>query len=119
MYILFCFGLDTKDSRFSFSSEIFTTSSIFALFLLLLCLPFPFPPIDFGAPFKTNAFTDAPHFDRLNHSTNCWSFPLFSATAMTCSQIFVLLLMQLLSHLKDPSFPEETQKMRFADPATI
>ena len=103
----------------SLSTKILTTSSTFAFFLLLLFLPFPFLYTDFGAPFKANALTDAPQFDRLNHSTNYWSFPLFFATAMTCSQIFVLLLMQLLSHLKDPPFPGETQKMRFADPATI
>ena len=87
----------------SFSSKILTTFSISALFLLLLFLPFPSLPTDFGAPFKANALTDAPHFDRLNYSTNCWSFPNFSAIAMTCAQIFVLLLMQLLSHLKDPA----------------
>ena len=85
----------------SFSSKILTTFSI-SLFLLLLFLPFPSLPTDFWAPFKANALTDAPHFDRLNYSTNCWSFPNFSAIAMTCAQIFVLLLMQLLSHLKDP-----------------
>ena len=54
----------------SFSAKILTTSSISALFLSLLFLPFPFLPTDFGAPFKANALTDAPNFDRLNHSTN-------------------------------------------------
>ena len=86
----------------SFSSKILTTFSISALFLLLLFLLFLSLPTDFGAPFKANALTDARHFDRLNRSTNCWSLPNFSAIAMTCEQIFVLLLMQLLSHYKRP-----------------
>ena len=94
----------------SFAAKILTISSISALFLLLLFLLFPLLPIDFGAGFKAIALTDAPHFDRLNHSTNSWSFPHFSVTAMPCLQIFVLLSIQLLSDLKDPAFPEETQK---------
>ena len=78
-----------------------------------------FPSHQFWGTIQSQRTYRCTTFDCLNHSTNCWSFPHFSATAMTCSQIFVLLLMQLLSHLKDPPFPEETQKMRFADPATI
>ena len=51
----------TKNYRFLFSAKILTTSSISALFLLLLFLPFLFLPTDFGAPFKASALTDAPH----------------------------------------------------------
>ena len=58
----------------------------------------------FGARLKVNALTDATHSDLLNSSTNCWSLPHFSATTMTFSQIFFLLL------IKDLPFPEETPK---------
>ena len=88
------------------------------LFLLLLFLLFPFLLIDFGASYRDNGLTDAPHFDHLTTQTNCWSFPYLSATAISCLQNVVLLFIQFLSHLKDPPFPEET-KIRLADLAII
>ena len=62
----------------SFSAQILTISSVFALFLLLLFLLFPFLPVDFDLRFKVDPRIDAPHFDRLIHLihlsslTKCW-----------------------------------------------
>ena len=102
------------NKEFSIFLDFIFSKNIEFLYLLHFCCFFFYYflsfPLILGAPFKANSLTDTPHFDRLNHSTNCWSFLNFSATAMTCSQIFVLLLMQLLSHLKFLPFSEETQK---------
>ena len=54
----------------SFSAQILTISSVFALFLLLLFLLFPFLPVDFDSRFTVDPRIDAPHFDRLIHLIN-------------------------------------------------
>ena len=76
-----------------------------------------FIPTDFGAPFRAKPVNEDVDFDLLNHCTKSGNLPYFSATAVTCSQMFVVLLMHVRSHLSDPPLPGVTQKILLHVPA--
>ena len=57
-------------------------------------------------------------FDLLNQWSISGNLPHFSATAITCSQMFVVLLMRVRSQLNDPPLPGVTQKILLHAPAT-
>ena len=98
----------TTNSRFHFQQKYWQLLQ----YLLFLCCFFFYHLVSFLLILGHHLKPNEPHFDRLNHSTNCWSFPNFSAAAMTCSQIFVLLSIQLLS--KTFLSQKRHKKMQFA-----
>ena len=60
--------------------------------------------MDFGPLFKAKLVNEGLDFDLLNHCTKLDNLSHYSATAITRSQMFLVLLMHVRSHLNDSLF---------------
>ena len=74
-------------------------------------LPLCFLLADLGTPLKAMLVKVDPDFDFLNQSMNSFSVLFYSATANTCSHVFVVLITQLRPHFVAPPLPGLAQKI--------